>query len=641
MLHIKEQNEIAKTINTLFAKKNFFEKLCDYSNNDINLVTYNIGKIINYYLVTKDTRTSYPIIELLKKTNEVTETSLDILFHPSNSFYLNYYRLNGLNPYIKINNIPKIDLEYLDRDISLFPSYIDICYSKIYSDINEAITESFLCPNSLFKSILKQPKGKELPLVVGTSEKNYYRSILDIRLKNIHPEITKTHTTIAKKALNGIIGKDSVIVLLPKKTHFTNISEKDIKDNITGLFIPPIYLSFIKIPSKYKLLSMCAANKQLRNGELLNINTGEKYELPIQDKQEFIGTMYSRYEQISVTDLFEYTNSEFTGDIDYDIDLIYGQLDSNKSREAALRNTVQNIESIKKRDDITVRKKGNKYEIRNGRHRILYLKHFYVSNYESYKQDNRLHTLKKYVTIPMNVESSIEDEITTQYILKLYYLNPRTEFYKTNINNDLPNLIIVFNNRVYSINSTEEIIELHNYLLQNHFHNKYYICENDSNYSKDYQKIFDYLIINLKEKTYNMDLLDIIRHLINKGIEIDDTIHQLSKLNIGQLYASYVDLQHNLQLQRIFNTKRDIIKKTKNKYKATEVGQFIMNLINRHPKLIELSWDNLYKILITYKELSEYDEEFLRDSADFAGYQKLKLEYILKDEEYTKPPKLW
>lgn len=636
-----EQKEITKTINDLFAKSNFFEILCNDSFNDINQVIENLSKIINYYLVTQDKRISYPMDILLKKANSILEVNPNILFHPSNSFYLNYYKLNGLNPYISIKNYPKLGLETLDREVSLFSTPPADYYSAIYQDVKRAIIESFSCPDILFKSILKQPQNKELPIVVGTTETNYYRSILDIRLKNIQSEYPKTYAKIGKRAINGIIGKDSLLVLLPRCTKRHTISAKDIEDNITGLFIPSIYLSFIKIPSKYKLLSICAANKQLRNGELINVNTGCEYTLPTQEHQPFTIIQYSRYEEISVTDLFEYTNSEFTGDINYDIDLIYGQLDSNKSRKTALEDVGKNIESIKQRDDIVVRKVGTKYEIRNGRHRILYLKYFYVSNYISYKKDGDLNHLQQYVTIPMNIESSIQDKIANEYLLKLNLLNIKIHFYKTNINNDNPNIIAILNNRIYSLPDTKSIIEFYTYISNSTFKNKYYIGENDPTRYQEYQKIFDYLVIFLKEKTFTMDLLDIINHLLTQGLTLKNTNYQINQLNIQAIYNSYVDFQQAIQLNRIFKTKKDLIKKTEDKYKMPQIGLTIMSIIKSNPHLIELSWDDFYQVLVTYPELSQYDEELLKDSADHAGYQKLKLEYLLlEDNEYTKTLKI-
>ena len=202
MLTNKEQREITKSINDLFNQENFFEKLCDYSQNNLKYVIENLSLIINYYLVTKDSSISYAIEDIIYKAKQITETNQDILFYASNSYYINYLKLNGINPYIRFNNLPRINLESLASELSLYPTLINYDYSTIYSNIKQAIIESFSCPNILFKSILKQPKGQELPLVVGTKETNYYQSILDIRLKNIHPEFFKTYAQIGKKAIS-------------------------------------------------------------------------------------------------------------------------------------------------------------------------------------------------------------------------------------------------------------------------------------------------------------------------------------------------------------------------------------------------------------------------------------------------------
>ncbi len=627
--------EIVKTINTLFNKKDFFKILCAYSYNDINIVIRNISIIINYYLVTKDTRISYSIEELLKLAKNNTETNHNILIRPSNSFYLNYYKINGLNPYFTIPIIPNIDLEQLDSKVSLFPGFIEEGISKIYVDIKQSIIESFSYPEILYKSILKQPKGKELPLVVGTTETTYYESILEIRLKNIVEEERKTHASITKKVLNEMIGKDSLLVLFPRATKQYKISSTDIEEHLTDTYISPLLLSFIKIPSRYKLLSLCAENKQLRNGELIDINTGATYTLPASIEPQYIPPQYSRYEKLSVTDLFEYTNSEFSGDIYYDIDLIYGQLDSNKSREKMLASQEGNIASIKQRDDISVRKIGDKYEIRNGRHRLLYLKYFYVTNYEAYKKEGRLSELKNYVTIPVNVESSIEDEKANFFLAKLFQLNPKMNFYKINIKNDNPEIIIIFNNRIYALPNADSIEELYNLLLNSSFENKYYLGINNPNNQENYQRIFDYLIIDLKEKIFNMDLLDIIIHLLKEGVNVEGKQYKVPTLNIKQLYSSYVDLQHTLQLNSFFYPTRDMIKHTENKLKMKTIGYKVIDIIKNNPSYIKLSWDELYDILILYQELATFDSDFLKEAADSAGYQKLKLEYLLTDTEYT------
>lgn len=642
MLFKTKQKEICKTINKYFLRPNFLEEICNYSNNNYEQVISNISRIINYYIETNDQTLDYSIEELLMKANSVTTNQTEFLVYPSNSIYLNQLRFQGINPYYNTNNVSRISIDTLDASISAYPLMSNPFYSPIYQNIKEAIIESFTKPDTIYKSILKQPKGKELPIVLGNDEKHYYSSILELRIKNAEDTLKDTCANIGKKVINKIIGQDSLLVLFPSSSRRYSISDKDIEDKTTGLYIPPQYLSFIRIPSKYKIITQCAINKKLCPGELLDYNTGATYTTPSPTVLSYPLIIYSRYESVSVTNEFEYANLEFTGDIEYDIDLIYGQLDSNKSRQA-LRNKVgTNIESMKMRDDITVRKsKEGKYEIRNGRHRILYLKKFYTFNYNEYKKDNRLQELKRYVTIPMNVESTITDELTNEYVLKLYQLDFTTAFYKSNINNDEPQLIIVIKDRAYYISNNQEIINLYNYLLNGELYNPYYIGKNDNTRNKEYQKLFEYLILELREKIYTMELIDIIRYLKEEGIHVNGRNHKLDTINYYVFFLAYNDIQHTLQRNKVFNQKHDIVKRTERNILLHKLGKIIMKILNENKELLSMPWDNLYETLQIYPELSLYDKETLEEAANLAGYQKIRLEYLFKDTEYTKMPKIW
>lgn len=90
---------------------------------------------------------------------------------------------------------------------------------------------------------------------------------------------------------------------------------------------------------------------------------------------------YPRYEVIKVDDKFVYDNSEFTGDALYDVDQIYGRLDTHNSREVLSSIPLQEkIENIKKSYDISANLRNGKYRISNGRHRLIFLKYYYLSN---------------------------------------------------------------------------------------------------------------------------------------------------------------------------------------------------------------------------------------------------------------------
>ncbi len=640
MILNKKFREKIKRINQLFSEPNFFEDLCNHSANDINKVIKNISNIINYYLVTDDTKTDYNMPELISRGLQTSTISSGFLYSPNSSYYEKKLKLTGLNPYYGIETKTRTNLNNLAFHTSVYPTIEDPFSIPIYKDIENALIESFTYPETLYKSILKQPTNQELPIVVGTSETNYYKNILEIRLKNIEDTMLKTASTIGKKALSSFIGKQPLIIVFPPKTKRYSISKKEIEKHKTGEYIPPFFIGLIRIPTKYQLINICATNKKLRNGELIDIRNGQEYKLPKPEIPPYTSIIYSRYELLPITDNFYYLNSDFTGDIDYDIDLIYGQLDSNKSRHKLSQDTAKNISHIKSRDDIIVRKIGNNYEIRNGRHRLLYLKHFYVSEKESYEKEGRLSTLKKYVTVPVNVEATINDSTANKYIVKLYTLPGNPSFYKVDINNDNPEIIVLLSNRAYYLNGTHEIIDFYNQIKESNYNNKYYIGLHDDTRREEYHQLFDHLVLTLKEKIFTMSLIDIIRYFLNNGIILENTHYNIATLNYKELYSCYNDLQHTYQVNRIFNQNKNIINMISNKYKRKKVGKIILNIINENPEYIKLSWDQLLIILKGYKELSEYDDEFLEEAANIGGYQKLKFESMLIELKYTKKPKI-
>jgi hypothetical protein len=626
-------------INKLFQEPNFFEYLCKLSNNDIEEVIKNISLIINYYLSTQDNIYTYPLQELLVIAKQ-TPTLEGIIIHPSNSIEENKYNFFGLNSTSILQDSRIIELETLEQQVSFTNKSTFFYCAQITDDIKEAIDLSHSSPYIVYKSILKQPNQKEIPIVVGTKETSYYQSILEIRLKNVNDLYRKTVSKKAKRILKRYIGKDSLLVIFPKQTKRYTIQDKDISRQETPIHIPSKYLSFIKIPSRYKLLSICSTNKNLRNGELININTGLPYESIDSIEEPTYHVYYSRYEFINITDNFEYTNSEFTQDISYDIDLIYGNLDTNHSREKVQRDPYKNIDFIKTKEDIHVRKLNGKYHIRNGRHRILYLKYFYISNYQAYQEMNSLDKLKQLVTIPASVERTIENQSVNNTISKIKELSSKTLFLKTNINNEEPGLIIIFEDKTYITNTEQELNELYNLLSQNNIYNKFFIGYNSSQYKIDYEELFDYLIITLKEKIYDMSLTDIIDYLLTQGFYQKDKYFLVSNLNYFYLYFEYVDLQHYIQIKRLFRKNINIVEEIEEKLSKKEIGEEILNIIKDNPDLIELDWKEFYSILSAMDQFKSYSLEFLESAANYAGYQKERLLNFYNNEICTKKKRL-
>ena len=161
--------------------------------------------------------------ELISRGVHTSTISSGFLYSPNSSYYEKQLKLTGLNPYYGIETKEKINLTNLALHTSVYPTITDPFSIPIYKDIETTIIESFTYPQTLYKSILKQPTNQELPLVVGTSETNYYKNILEIRLKNIEDTLLKTASTIGKKVINSFIGKQPLILVFPPKTKRTEI----------------------------------------------------------------------------------------------------------------------------------------------------------------------------------------------------------------------------------------------------------------------------------------------------------------------------------------------------------------------------------------------------------------------------------
>ncbi len=626
---------ICERINKLLSLPNFYKDLCNISDNNIDKVIENLSIIINYYLVTDDLKISYNLTELLGKSVE-EKTTKEYLIHPSNSYYRSMYKACGLNRTAFIDGFEQINLCRLEAGISFSRTELQPYYISFAQNIKDAIISSFSCPNIVYKSILKQPHNKELPMVVGTDETNYYQSILDIRLKNATDTYKQTAAKLGHNMMKKYIGRNPLLIIFPSSTNKYKISDKEIDNQETTTIISPNFLGFIEIPTRYKLLSICATNKSLRNGELINITNGEQYTKKLSEPQQERIITYSRIESVSVTNEFEYTNNELTQDIDYDLDLIYGYLETNRTRSLQELDQTTNISIMKKQHDIRVRKTSRKYMISNGRHRILYLKYFYLINHKAYRDTNTLDKLKQLVTIPMNVEYTIEDKSINEYLKKVLELSNQVQLYKVNINNDSPNIIIVINNHVYSVNNVFELQCLYSYLSISYYNNSYYIGENTEQNNINYKELFEYLIITLKDKLFTMDFLDIINYLKKVGYYIENIHYTIEVINYFKLYNEYIQLQHTLQRIEVYKEENDIVESVIEKIEKRKVGQSIMSIIKLNPNLMQLSFKELYEHLITYPEYKAYDREFIELSLKEQGYESYRLTYYYKNDVYTK-----
>ena len=124
------------------------------------------------------------------------------------------------------------------------------------------------------------------------------------------------------------------------------------------------------------------------------------------------GLIWTTIEQITIDEDFKYYNSELTGNPKVDLQLIYGSKDVHNSVGILTRPSEDNIARIKRNYDISLTKCDDTYLINNGRHRIVYLKHYFADCYQYCDTEEALNTLKQKVTIPiLNVQADDIEEI--------------------------------------------------------------------------------------------------------------------------------------------------------------------------------------------------------------------------------------
>ena len=137
-----------------------------------------------------------------------------------------------------------------------------------------------------------------------------------------------------------------------------------------------------------------------------------------------------------------------------------------------------------------------------------------------------------------------------------------------------------------------------------------------------------------------MSLTDIIEYITKEGFYQNNQYFLVSSISYFYLYFEYVDLQHYIQIKRIFKTDITIIEETKEKILKKEIGEHIMSLINDNPDLLDLEWKDFYLLLKTKEEFKDYSYDFLESAANYGGYQKEKLVNFYTNELYAKKKRL-
>ncbi len=492
----------------------FYQELCEKANNEINNVIELLAEIIQRSL-NKDLSTNQYYI------------------YPTNTYYQRAISLFGLS-FSTINRSINNELEKLDRAVSFQATSADENIMYLYDNPKKAIQTAHTAPSILYSDILKQPRGKEQPIVVGASESSYYESVLKTRLENA-AMMDRTTAKKASSTLASFVENEALLVVIPKEI----LSDYDRSNKILTEKIPRSSLGLIKIPSKYQLVQICAQNKRLKAGTKIDFQNGEIYQRsPVQDEQPLF-FHYSRYEKLHIDDTFDYMADNLTGDALYDIDVIYGAKDTNKSREKISSNPDQNVKFIRDSGSILVTYDNKKYKIRNGRHRLVYMKNYFLDQRRYCKTEEQLEQLREKCSVVANVTRTIEDKEALQIMKAIKQLIPEIVFKKDNPLNDEVNLIIFYNNTYYSIQNKNELFDFYQNIKNKQSNEKYVLHQENG---KEYL-LSDFVItylINIYEKgIVNQSFSDIVEYIKYNGIYKNGTLYNIDSIDLKKLYTSY------------------------------------------------------------------------------------------------------
>ena len=534
-------NKRIKKVNDILGSQNFYPFLCDFSNNDIATVIDNLSKLINYILTTDSNIDEYGYEVLLPIASLYTKEG-DFLIYGTNSYLDNIIKLTGLNPRSSITGFNK-DLTILDNTLS-FLSENHYNYFPLYGSVKKAIEEGFSHPKSVYKGILKQPSTDKRPVVVGETETQYYNSILQNRLKNLPDDYRKTGTAIAKRVLKEIIGKGITLYFIPP--------DKYLEHDVLTERVLPFNLKSIKIPSLYTLIIQCAKNKRLNDGTKLSLDTGEPYIRPEPKIHQYSSLEYYDYERVFVNDKFQYDNNELSGDLSYDLDTLYTRLDPKHDRDLFGETTLdERLRKIVNSYDYSLVLRDGKYHISNGRHRILFLKHYYEQNLPDCTKPSHLEYLTNQTTIIGMVNHTIEDEEINRYLIFFEERFKNVSYYKTDITNSNFDIIVTCGNYAYHLSSKEDLIRFVKLMRKEEYENQYFIGLNSNYYEISYEVIIAELYITLGPKLFTMNLMDVVNYLQNNEITIGETKLDFESINYERLYVMFTSFLHLEHLNRL------------------------------------------------------------------------------------------
>ena len=348
------------------------------------------------------------------------------------------------------------------------------------------------------------------------------------------------------------------------------------------------------------------------------------------------GLIWTTIEQITIDEDFKYYNSELTGNPKVDLQLIYGSKDVHNSVGILTRPSEDNIARIKRNYDISLTKCDDTYLINNGRHRIVYLKHYFADCYQYCDTEEALNTLKQKVTIPVRINKRLEDRRINEILIFLKENYEDMFIFKTDVLNDNPELAIFYEDSLYYVKNKDEIIDFYQRIELGEDLTEYKLLNLEPVTYPDINRVFEELHNIYGNHIYELSYIGLIRLLKLTPLYIDGISIKVEQLPLKKLYFKYLDMTTCYMICNTYDI--DLPEDTSFQYskfsKEHKIGIYLMQIINQHLEYKEYTWEQIFAILHEDPKLSQYDSDYLKDIAMEHGIREL-----LGDQIFTKKRK--
>lgn len=220
------------------------------------------------------------------------------------------------------------------------------------------------------------------------------------------------------------------------------------------------FIEKLDIPNRENITKICQDNIKEKEEEDRKEQERNDYYLGLMEFSE-IGMVYTRPEMVKLNVDFKYYYATSTNNVYFDYTELFNddRYENYDENNPLNRDYEENLELIKRDNDIRLSKLNNLYKIENGRHRLLYLL-MHERNEE----------------IPCIVTRRIENKdfnVFTYYLRKKY----KVYIYKNNLLNDELDIILIYNNKLYQVTNMKQLADFTKNIEDESIISKYYISD--------------------------------------------------------------------------------------------------------------------------------------------------------------------